>query len=296
MAIPSDWELNEVLVQLDKVDEQTEHVLVNTVQKSSSKYKPWSLKNFLVRLKTYRNRWSLTYDPQLGEVNCCKHGWLCDSYDKLACDLCNKQIDLSFLQNIIESNELSWELPQNIRDRIEKSLLDEHQDGCLWKHMIFPENIYELEIATELLNTKRRIKSTSPCSVQVSLPEEMTQERLMKVAERLNYDTSNDHGFSLIGIALTGWTEQLSGQLYECEYCHRRVGVWNLSQENQLFDIIDQHKVNCPWRTPVMNSQLHGWQIILQLFTGEIIFQEVDKITEYSHWNDLTLNLLQELR
>ncbi|WBW74662.1 zinc finger C3HC-type containing RNA export factor Rsm1 [Schizosaccharomyces osmophilus] len=296
MAIPSEWEFKEVLDQLDKVDERTEHVLVNTVESSSCKYKPWSLREFLYRLKTYRNRWSLTYDSKLGEVNCCRHGWLCDSYDKLACDLCNTRLDLSFLQNIIDSKELSWELPQKVRDRIEKSLIDEHQDGCLYKHMSFPDNIYELEISTELLNVKRRIKSTSPCSVQLHFPEEMTQERLVKIAERFSYETYNDPSLSVIGIALTGWTEQLSGQLYECDYCHRRVGVWNLKQDDQLFDVIDQHKLNCPWKTSVMNSQLQGWQIILQLLTTETIFEQIDTKKDYSYWIDMASNILQEIR
>ncbi|EPX73685.1 RNA export factor Rsm1 [Schizosaccharomyces octosporus yFS286] len=296
MAIPSDWEFKEVLDQLDKVDERTEHVLASTIENSSCKYKAWSLKDFLRRLKTYRNRWSLTYDPKLGEVNCCRHGWLCDSYDKLTCDICNRRIDLNFLQNIIDSNELSWELPQKVRDRIEQSLIHEHQDGCLYKKMSFPENIYELNISTEILNAKRRIKRTSPCSVQLHIPKEMTQERLIKVAERFNYDISNDHCLSVVGIALTGWTEQLSGQLYECEYCHRRVGVWNLQQDDQSFDVIDQHRLNCPWRRAFRNSQLQGWQIILQLLTMETIFDQIDTEKDYTHWFDMASITVQELR
>ncbi|KAL2314265.1 mRNA export factor rsm1 [Schizosaccharomyces pombe] len=296
MSFPTDMETNEILDQLDKIDERNEDILLKSLKDSKCTYKPWSREEFLRRLLTYRSRWAYVNDPQIGEINCCLNGWLCESNNILVCDVCRNKINLTALQQVDAENDSLNELPEKTKERLEVSLKEEHQDNCLWRLHKFPPDIYHLSVSAELVQVGRRFNSLSTRLVSTHLPEEMTLKRLEKVANKIHVDWEKEDAAVLLGIALTGWSEQVPGRLYVCNYCHRRLGVWNLQSEGQDFDVLEEHKKSCPWVIPQPFTDLLGWQQIFELLCKESIFQSTTKNMDVSQYTDYTFSLLQGLR
>lgn len=91
-------------------------------------------------------------------------------------------------------------------------------------------------------------------------------------------EPAKDINNTALAMALLGWHGQSQNnvKLAYCDKCFQRAGLWlySKSDEEMLFNPIDQHREHCPWKNP--DSQrgigrlegLAGWQVLVSLIKG----------------------------
>lgn len=114
-----------------------------TTPRKPANYQPHSQEQFLARLKSFADIKKWTNKPDaLGEVEWAKRGWVCESWNTVACKGgCEKRLVVRLRakrkdkdgKEIDMSEDLATEVDESLVERYQELIVEGHREDCLWK-------------------------------------------------------------------------------------------------------------------------------------------------------------------
>ncbi|OJD33899.1 c3hc zinc finger domain-containing protein [Diplodia corticola] len=182
---------------------------------------------------------------------------------------------------------LAGDLDEALVDRYAKLMVEGHDEGCLWRRAGCKEDIYHVPMVSyedhvkpglldrhkSLLNIRYKLPplenlkypGTSPDRLEKALPEELTQPLESENVEAAPPSDSTDQKDiekRTQLFALYGWYGEDRGKysIVFCHECHQRVGLWMYLGEDAKLDLIETHRVHCPWLNPDSQGGRPIWE------------------------------------
>jgi hypothetical protein len=140
-----------------------------------------------------------------------------------------------------------------------------HKPKCPWTLrttditvLRLPPSILSLANLQSRLPSLTEILPSFPSESQLTLPKPLPPTLPATLAE---YDPR------AIQAAIAGWSGQPLGKrgLLTCGTCHRRVGLWAFTNDEEVLDLLAEHKRYCPWVNAGVQGELAGWEYIFAL-------------------------------
>ncbi|KAF2092297.1 zf-C3HC-domain-containing protein [Saccharata proteae CBS 121410] len=248
-AAPSKLSLAQRAKSIRLVRKSDEHAPKE--QRKTPNYAPWSHDLFIERMKTFSDVKLWTPKPDiLNEVEWAKRGWVCDGLNKVACKGgCEERVVVKLEPNRKEENEPVNEERESSENDVEavlieryvKLIVEGHDEECLWRKSgckerlskAFPQDL--IKSVTDLQPAPTDTSSAQPPS-PTSSPNDLLQK--------------------LILFTLYGWHAENRGKysIATCHLCHARVGLWLYSSETSELDLVESHRIHCPW----INAKTQG--------------------------------------
>ncbi|KGB76705.1 hypothetical protein CNBG_2543 [Cryptococcus deuterogattii R265] len=247
-------------------------------------YAPFSALSLLSRLLTFQPyTYFPQYPPGLSPVRAATKGWVNEGREGLKCEVCGEKWGLGGLQDV--RNE---EMRSKLGEKLAKGFEERHKKNCAWRICASPENLYEQlrhlihppitsslaplasHLSLECL-TLTSLRFLSPLnSVQVERLANLFKPSLMSSISSATIDVASQ-------LALFGWfpyhpnnpaiqisldTPPSRTEIVCCRICHRRIGLWNFSNEKdgvKQFDVLNEHLVWCPIR--IQDGEKEWWSV-----------------------------------
>lgn len=115
----------------------------STTPRKAPNFQPYSQEQFLSRLKTFADVKKWTNKPDaIGEVEWAKRGWVCESWNTVACKGgCEKRVVVKLRprrkdadgREIEMSEDLGEEIEDGLVERYAELIVDGHGEDCLWR-------------------------------------------------------------------------------------------------------------------------------------------------------------------
>ncbi|KAF4310252.1 Zinc finger C3HC-like protein [Botryosphaeria dothidea] len=273
------------LIKKDKARESAE-------PKKAPNYTPWSHEHFVERMKTFADVkvWSPKPD-KLSEVEWAKRGWVCENLNTVACKGgCEKRLVVKLEPKKKDDNAediLEGDLDEALVERYAKLIVDGHDEGCLWRRAGCKEDIYHVPMANyddhikpglierhkSLLNIRYKLPPLEnlqypgaiPARLEKALPEELTQSLSSENYETTTPPDSTDQKDIEKRIqlfALYGWYGEDRGKysIVQCHECHQKTGLWMYLGEGAKLDLVEAHRIHCPWLSPESQGGRPLWE------------------------------------
>ncbi|TGZ85186.1 zf-C3HC-domain-containing protein [Ascodesmis nigricans] len=260
-----------------------------TVFRPSPSYAPWDRDAFLARLATFRfvDKWPAK-PTEVNEVAWAKRGWVCIDKDRVRCGACRKEVVVKV--ELEDESEDGKELVQ----RVKAGIVDEHEDGCLWRQKGCDETIQRLPVTNPALATPAFIERyNSLMTMKSDIPEKLAYPSNLNPSG-LYYpeEISPPISESAAVLALFGWeaTEPGIPSLVTCKACFRRLGLWlfnkrpategtgtqgdddgDLDPAVSRLDPLHEHRDFCPWISaaaqsgPSTSRKLAAWEVLARI-------------------------------
>jgi len=114
-----------------------------TTPRKTPNFAPYSQEQFLARLKTFADVKKWTSKPDaISEVEWAKRGWVCDTWNTVACKGgCEQRVVVKLRperkdaegNKIDMSEDLAAEIEEGLVDKYYELILDGHHEDCLWR-------------------------------------------------------------------------------------------------------------------------------------------------------------------
>ncbi|AAW45641.1 expressed protein [Cryptococcus deneoformans JEC21] len=248
----------------------------------SKVYAPFSALSLLSRLMTFQ---PYTYSPQhpltLSPVRAAMKGWVNEGREGLKCDVCGARWGLGGLEKVRDEA-----MKSNLGERLAKGFEERHEKNCAWRICASPGNLYEQlrhlvhpPITSSLapLASHLLLECLALPSLRLLSPLNPLQvERLVSLFKPSSTFSIPSPATDVASqLALFGWfpyhpnypTIQISlntpssrTEIVCCRICHRRIGLWNFSNEKdgvKRFDVLNEHLVWCPVR--IQDGEKEWW-------------------------------------
>lgn len=261
---------------------------------TTPKYAPWDRTAFLTRLKSFSNLTDWTPKPvRVNEVEWAKRGWVCQTFERVRCCLCNVEILVKLNKKEVNGKEQPVYVAQNIEealvDKYVELIITSHDEDCLWRKRGCDESIFKLPLnhaLTTLQNLRQRYdelclrKDTLPYEFDLRLPESFDLEKIKSYlppnffADPLSPPESTEAVNNVaLTLALFGWQGHIHIRLgvqlgsISCEACFRVLGLWLFKSkavsatgkrtEGPVVDCLNvakEHRDYCPWSNPLSQN------------------------------------------
>jgi hypothetical protein len=114
-----------------------------TTPRKTPNFAPYSQEQFLARLKTFADVKKWTNKPDaIGEVEWAKRGWVCDTWNTVACKGgCEQRVVVKLRpkrkdeagKEIEMSEDLAVDIDEGLVEKYYELILDGHHEDCLWR-------------------------------------------------------------------------------------------------------------------------------------------------------------------
>ena len=268
----------------------TKATVATPTQRNLSSFAPLDRDQFIGRLATFKDVFWSQLPKQLCELEWAQRGWVARKKGPrgVECGLCNANVQVvwewsqlqEYLQQQSEENGNNMNgtkgedtCLRKVTDDAESAALllkhyepllsAGHASKCPWRSRTTDINV--LRLPPHLLSLPSLLsRLTTLISILPFLPspEKILQPKPLPS----NLPTSLEpYEPRLVELGITGWSGSLLADkgILICENCHRRVGLW-LFQE-QVLDLVAQHKWYCPWINEEVQAGMKGWEYMVSL-------------------------------
>ncbi|KAF2706476.1 zf-C3HC-domain-containing protein [Pleomassaria siparia CBS 279.74] len=251
-----------------------------TTPRKTPNFAPYSQEQFLGRLKTFADVKKWTHKPdRISEVEWAKRGWVCDTWNTVACKGgCEQRVVVKLRpkrkdregKEIQMSEDLAVKITEGLVERYYDLILDGHHEDCLWRKAGCKDEIYHIPIpsraksSAELLDRYQSLKAISselPLLENITYPEPSISDILKRIpATFWNVPGSttpheppiSSTDMTAFTFALFGWSgvSESKISLATCSHCFQRIGLW-LSADARLKEM--STKLSVPLSTLRLN-------------------------------------------
>lgn len=148
---------------------------------------------------------------------------------------------------------------------------EEHiKPGLVERHMSLLNIRYQLPILENL-----QWPGAHPDKLAKALPEELTQALSTgnsEAAAPADGTNQKDIEKRIQLFALYGWHGEDRGKysIVYCRECHQRTGLWMYSNEDSKLDLIEAHRIHCPWLNPESQGGRPLWELLQKRLMNRI--------------------------
>jgi hypothetical protein len=121
----------------------TNAAATSTTPRKTPNFAPYSQEQFLARLKTFADVKKWTNKPDaIGEVEWAKRGWMCDTWNTVACKGgCEQRVVVKLRPRRKDASGKEMEMTEDLGVDIDEGLVEKyyelvlegHHEDCLWK-------------------------------------------------------------------------------------------------------------------------------------------------------------------
>ncbi|KAF2796191.1 zf-C3HC-domain-containing protein [Melanomma pulvis-pyrius CBS 109.77] len=234
-----------------------------TTPRKTPNFAPYSQEQFLVRLKSFADVKKWTNKPDaIGEVEWAKRGWVCDTWNTVACKGgCEQRVVVKLRpkrkdrdgKEIEMSEDLAVEIDEGLVEKYYELVLDGHHEDCLWRKAGCKDEIYHIPIpsrtksSAELLDRYESFKAISndlPLLENITYPDPPVSDVLARIPTAFwsppgsttpHEPPTSPSDIAAFTFALFGWSGVSESKiaLATCSHCFQRIGLW-LSNDARL--------------------------------------------------------------
>lgn len=183
------------------------------------------------------------------------------------------------------------ELEQALVEKYKELIVEGHSEDCLWRKAGCKDDIYRLPIVKstvwqpELRTRYQSLLRIAPSLANLTLQPTELSPSPEKILANLptvllegpegansseNEDTTEETKQKALKVAICGWqgSTESSTQLFACEACFQRIGLWmyqpdykpprfdddDEEEQDRSLDLIQLHREHCPWRNPTTQA------------------------------------------
>ncbi|KAK8864692.1 hypothetical protein IAR55_001944 [Kwoniella newhampshirensis] len=261
-------------------------------------YQPYSPLALLARLMTFQPySYSSLYPEPLSPLRAALNGWICEKKQGLKCGICKAEWGLGGFEEIRDEK-----VRNEVARRLGKGFESRHAEGCAWRIRRSPDELFDRLrhllhplLSSSLAPLAERLSTECSLSDLIRRTSPINEKRLSSLVASLTPHLSAYTHESLshlaASLAFFGWypyhakppssTHVAKTDIVSCRICQRRIGLWtfrntspvNGSSERREFDLVNEHLLWCPVRTPEAKEHKSWWegcQLLKGVGEGEI--------------------------
>ncbi|KAF2274705.1 zf-C3HC-domain-containing protein [Westerdykella ornata] len=243
------------------VNQSSGPVKLSTPRKEPN-FQPHSQEQFLGRLKTFADVKKWTNKPEaINEVQWAKRGWVCDTWNTVACKGgCEQRVVVKLYPRRKDHDGKEIDMTEDMIDDVDEGLIQKfgelivegHYEDCLWRKRGCMDDIYHIPIPNRVKTSAElleRYRSSLAIADELPLPENFTYpgpsiEEILKDINQTfftlpdsspleNFPPSSAAEQKAFVFALFGWSGMSESNiaLATCNHCFQRVGLWLYKDE-----------------------------------------------------------------
>ncbi|KAI8082632.1 C3HC zinc finger-like-domain-containing protein [Gilbertella persicaria] len=252
----------------------------------------------MTRLKSYSTLYHCASRP-ISALDCAKHGWRdTQTVDGDPTTSVLECIDCKRKMYVIEIEDRYKNKPEAIAviDKYKKGLFECHQEDCQWRHSHCEDSVYSFPSTTisegieKFKNEARMLLSTCTAKQETlpALKHSLDKAALNKIKYLVQHFESNQDNVTINPYILSavGWSTlhpEIPG--VKCDLCFSQKGFYQVHE----FDVLQEHKAYCPWRTSGLD-----WMMEIICIEYNLLVKRQDLSLSSNHEQDEKLYKIKQ--